>query len=158
MKESRVDFKIMFGKFVKYFILNKDGRQAWDKMQAAKKARKESLKKGNENSRGIPILNTPFTAKPGDSGLIFPDSNPEEQINLIEMAIGEAKKIEADPLQLPPPSATPVKKKTLTTASAAPVTRSLVDMEVGEGKPVEKRLSATHSNKKIEAIYEAMQV
>lgn len=157
----------MFGKFIKYFLLDKSGRETWNKMQAGKAARVKSTKQGVEKKPGIPIYNTPFTAMPGEKGIIFPDSNPEEQINLIEMAIGEAKRIEEEPLvQLPPPDPeradkTPSSKKKIvatTNIGVSPIERSLVDVEVGEGAPKEKRLSSNHTNQKIEAIYDAMKV
>ena len=152
----------MFGKFLKYFFLDKNGRTAWDEMRTAKNTRKNNINKGVTSKKGIPILNTPFGAKPGSSGIIFPDSNPEEQISLIEMAIGEAKKIEAEPQrQLPPPDPndpTRLKKKMISTADTSPVSKNMIDMEVGEGVPKENTYSTKHSDRKIEVIYEAMKI
>ena len=152
----------MFGKFIKYFFLDKNGRKSWDDMRMAKKARKDAAKRGDASKKGIPILNTPFTAKPGESGLIFPDSNPEEQINLIEMAIGEAKRIEAEPLvQLAPPDPKEparLKKKTITPANTTSSVKPIVDVKIGGSVAEENTYSSKHSNQKIEAIYEAMKV
>ncbi len=97
----------MIGKLLKYFLLNKNGRKAWDEIDRVKKTWADNEKNGIDHGKSIPILNTPFGVKPGESGLIFPDQSPEEQINLIEAAIGEAKLINDamdDQLpQLPPP-------------------------------------------------------
>ena len=100
----------MITKLLKYFLLDKNGRKSWDDINRAKKTWADNKKHGIEHGKTIPVLNTPFGVKPGESGLIFTDQNPDEQINLIESAIGEARLINdaiSDNLpQLSPPDET----------------------------------------------------